>query len=238
MLAKAKAFQTRTGKFLVCNQGLGNADAYHVAPIYFGFGVPTYVDDQGKAYLGTPEALKAATWLVEFSKVAPKETSHEICKAMITEGKAAAWWTGPWAIADLEKAKVDYGILPMGKPFVGIKVLMLSKNAKDRGNDKVALDVMKYFTGGDAQTKIALANKTIPAPTAALKNAEVQKLSTLAGFGASLNLGVPMANTPFAGAQWDAVGAATTAIWNGAQKPADAMAAAQKAIDDKVKQMK
>lgn len=239
LLAKAQAFQQKNpGKFLVCNQGLGNADAYHEGAIYFGFGVPTYVDDQGKAYLNTPEALKAAKWIADFSKVAPKETSHDICKAMITEGKAAAWWTGPWAIADLEKAKIDYGILPMGKPFVGIKTVMLSKNAKDRGNDKVALDVMKYFTSADVQKKLALANKTIPAQTAALKDPEVAKLATLAGFGASLNLGVPMANTPFAGAQWDPVGQATTAIWTGAQKPEDAMAAAQKAIEDKIKQMK
>ena len=135
LLAKAKAFNEDTGKYLVCNQGLGNADAYHVAPIYFGHGVPEYVDDEGNVYLDTPEAIAAAEWMVKFSEYAPAETSHDICKAMIVDGDAGAWWTGPWAIADLEAAGIDYGILPMGKPFVGIKALILSQNAVDRGNE-------------------------------------------------------------------------------------------------------
>ena len=60
------------------------------------------------------------------------------------------WWTGPWAIAGLEEAGVDYGITQMGKPFVGVKSLMLTKNAVDRGNADVALDIMKYFTSAEA----------------------------------------------------------------------------------------
>jgi len=237
LLAKAEAFYNDTGKYLVCNQGLGNPDAYHVAPIYFGFGVPEYVDDEGNAYLGSDEALAAAEWMVEFSQYAPAETSHDICKAMIVDGEAGAWWTGPWAIADLEAAGIDYGIIPMGSPFVGIKALLLSQNAVDRGNVEVAIDIMKYFTSGEVQAQIALANKTIPAPTAALMNADVQALATLSGFGASLNLGVPMANTPYAGAQWGPVGDATTAVWNGSQTPAEAMAAAQEAIETAIADM-
>jgi len=239
LLAKAKAFAEKNpGKFLVCNQALGNADAYHVAPIYFGFGVPSYVDDEGKAYMNTPEAIKAGEWIAEFSKYAPKETSHEICKTMITEGKAAAWWTGPWAVADIEKAGIDYGITAMGKPFVGIKTLMITKNAVDRKTVKTAVDIIKYFTNTENAKKMALANKTIPANTAALKDKEVAALYSIVQFGSSTNLGVPMANTPFAGAQWGPVGDATTAIWTAAQKPAEALAAAQKAIDDAIAAMK
>jgi arabinogalactan oligomer/maltooligosaccharide transport system substrate-binding protein len=88
------------------------------------------------------------------------------------------------------------------------------------------------------QAKIAEANKTIPAPTEALMAADVQALPTLKGFGASLNLGVPMANTPFANAQWGPVGDATTAIWTGAQTPQEALDAAQAAIEDAIAQMK
>jgi arabinogalactan oligomer/maltooligosaccharide transport system substrate-binding protein len=237
LLAKAQKFNEDTGKFLVCNQGLGNPDAYHVGPIYFGHGVPTYVDDQGNAYMNTPEALAAGEWMVEFSAVAPAETSHDICKAMIVDGEAGAWWTGPWAIADLETAGIDYGILPMGSPFVGIKTLMMSKNAVDRHNEEIVLDVMKYFTSAEVQKGLALANKTIPAPTAAVNDPEVQALGTLAGFGASLNLGIPMANTPYASAQWGPVGDGTTAIWTGAQPPAEALEATNQAIEDEIANM-
>jgi arabinogalactan oligomer/maltooligosaccharide transport system substrate-binding protein len=239
LLAKAEAFRAANpDKYLICNQALGNADAYHAAPIWFGFGVPEYVDDQGVAYLNTPEALAAGEWLTQFRNFAPAETSHEICKTMLIEGQAAAWWTGPWAIADLETAGIDYGILPMGRPFVGIKTLMITKNAVDRGNAEVALDIIRYFTNTENEISVALANKTIPANTAALNDPQIQALETIAGFGASLNLGIPMANTPYAGAQWGPVGDATTAIWTGAQTPADALAAAQAAIEAAIASMK
>jgi arabinogalactan oligomer/maltooligosaccharide transport system substrate-binding protein len=239
LLAKAKAYAAaNAGKYLVCNQGLGNADAYHEGAIYFGFGMPGYVDDTGKAYMNSPEALAAGNWIKEFSAYAPKETSHDICKSMITEGTAAAWWTGPWAIADLETAGIDYGILPMGHPFVGIKTLMITKNAVDRGTAEVALDIMKYYTNQANETTVALANKTIPANTAALNDPQIQALATIKGFGAALNLGIPMANTPYADAQWGPVGDATNAIWNGSQTPTEALAAAQAAIETAIAGMK
>jgi arabinogalactan oligomer/maltooligosaccharide transport system substrate-binding protein len=114
---------------------------------------------------------------------------------------------------------------------------MLTKNAVDRGTAEVAVDVMKYFTSAEVQAQLAVANKTIPARTAALADPEVAALESLAGFGASLNRGVPMANTPFADAQWGPVGDATGAIWSGAQEPAEALAAAEATIMDAIAQM-
>lgn len=238
LLAKATQYKEANGIPLFCNQGFPGGDAYHVAPVYFGFGVPSYVDDEGNVHIDTPEGVAAAQWLSEIKGVLDTEASHDICKAAITEGQVGAWWTGPWAIADLEAANIDYGIIPMGRPFVGIKTLMLTANAADRGHAEVALDVMKYFTSAEVQAKLAVANKTIPAATAALQDPEVQGLATISGFGASLNLGIPMANTPYASAQWGPIGDATAAIWNGAQTPEEAVAAAQVAIEDAIAQMK
>ena len=63
LLAAATQFQKdNPGKTLICNQGFtsnGDGDAYHVAPVFFGEGVPSYVDENGKAFLNTPEAIKA-----------------------------------------------------------------------------------------------------------------------------------------------------------------------------------
>jgi arabinogalactan oligomer/maltooligosaccharide transport system substrate-binding protein len=238
LLAKAQAFYEAKGIPLFCNQGFPGADAFHVAPLYFGFGIPSYVDDQGNAYLNTPEAIAAGDWLVSVKPYLLGEMSHEICKTALIEGKVAAWWTGPWAIADLEAGGVDYGFVPMGKPFVGIKTLMLTKNAVDRGNVEIALDIMKFYTSYEIQKYVTLANKTVPANTQALQDPAVQALTTIAGFGANANLGIPMANTPYAGAQWGPVGDATGAIWNGSQTPADALAAAQTAIETAIAGMK
>ncbi len=239
LLTKAKAYaDANPGKYLLCNQGFGGGDPYHEAPVYFGFGMPSYVDDTGKVYLNTPEGINAANWIKEFSAVSPKEASYDICNAGITDGTFAAWWTGPWAIANLEKAGISYGILPMGKPFVGIKTLMITKNAIDRQTAELSLDIMKYYTNQANETAVALANKTIPANTAAINDPQIQALATIKGFGAAANLGVPMANTPYADAQWGPVGDATQAIWNGSQTPEAALAAAQTAIETAIAGMK
>jgi arabinogalactan oligomer / maltooligosaccharide transport system substrate-binding protein len=238
LMSSAQSFYEENNAYLFCNQALGGEDAYHVAPIYFGHGVTEYVDDQGNAYLDSPEAIAAGEFLVELRDYHPAEASHEICRAMLFEGRAAAWWTGPWAIADLEAEGVDYGILPMGRPFAGIKVLLLTTNAVDRGNAEVAVDIMRYFTSYEPALQMSLANKTIPANTQALNDPEVQALPTLAGFGEALNYAVPMSNSPFAGAQWGPVGSATLAIWTGAQTPQEALTAAQGAVDEAVEGMR
>ena len=238
VLAKAKKFFEDKKIPLFCNQGFKGADAYHIAPVFFNFGVPTYVDDQGKVYVNTPEAQKAMEWLLAIKPYMLQDADDNACRAAVKEGKAGAQWGGPWLLADYDKAGIDYGIAPIGKPFVGIKTLMLSKNAVDRGTAAAALDIMKYYTSAEVQKKLALANKTIPAATAALKDPEVQALPAIAGFGAALNLGIPMANTPFANAQWGPVGDAVGAIWNGSQNPADALAAAQAKIEKDVAAMK
>jgi len=234
---KAKKFQEDTGNVLVCNQAFGGNDAYHMSPIFFGFGIPAYVDEEGKGYLNTPEAIAAAEWLKKFATVSYAENSYDICNAALAEGKVGMWWTGPWAVAGVEESGVNYGILPMGRPFVGIKTLLLTKNAVDRGNADLAIDVMKYFTSAEVQKKLALVNKTIPAATAALQDAEVAQLAAVVGYGAALNLGVPMSPSPFSSAQWDPVGAASGAIWTGAQEPVAAMEAAELALEEKVAAM-
>ncbi len=239
LLAAAQQFATdNPGKTLICNQGFPGGDAYHIAPVFFGFGVPSYVDEQGNAYVNTPEAVKAMDWLQQISKVSLKEESQDICATALSEGKVGMMWTGPWEIATIEKANVSYGIFPMGKPFVGIKTLELTKNAVDRGNQDVAVDIMKYFTSAAVQIKIASVNKTIPAASAALQDPALAALPAVAGFGKAVADGVPMSPSPFASAQWGPVGDAVKVIWTGAQTPQAALDAAQKAVLDAVAGMK
>ncbi len=243
LLEKAQAFREENpDMYYLCNQGLGNVDgdAYHVAPIYFGHDMSQYggyIDDQGNAYMATDAGYAAAEWMVEFSEVAPAETNHEICQAMLTESQAAIWWTGPWAISDLEAAGINYGIAPMGSPFVGIKLFMMTQNAVDRGNEAATIEVMRFFGSAEVQKQLSLVNKTIPANTEALNDSEVQALETVAGFGASLNRGTPMPNHPFIDCQWNPVGVATTAVWTGAQGPIEGMDDAQAAIEQCVADM-
>jgi basic membrane lipoprotein Med (substrate-binding protein (PBP1-ABC) superfamily)/maltose-binding protein MalE len=238
LFTKAEKFKTDKGFPLVCNQALGGNDAYHAGPVYFGFGVPQYVDADGKAYMNTPEGIAAATWIQKFAGVSNAEASYDICNANMQEGKVGMWWTGPWAMAGLIEKGIDFGILPMGKPFVGIKTHAITTNAVDRGNVDAALDVIKWFNSAGVQFNLAVINKTIPAQTAAVNAPTLAADPVLAAFGKALNLGVPMANHVYAGAQWVPVGDATLAVWQGKQTPEEAMAAAQTAIETAVAGMK
>ena len=224
-------------KYLIYNQGLGNSDAYHASPIYYGFGA-YYVKEDGSVGINTKEAQAAADWIVKFSAVAPKEISDELMRAAFTGGKAACAWTGPWALADFKKAGIKYFIQPFGSPFVGIKVELITVNAKDRKTDAAALKVLQFFNTAEVQAALSKANSTIPAASAALKDPDVANNPDVVGFGKQFALGVPQPNTPFMDFLWGPVGDATTAIFNGSQKPAEALAAAEQAALEKIKDAK
>ena len=238
LMAKAKAFQeAHPGVYYLCNQGLGNPDAYHVAPIYHGFG-GWYVNDEGEVGLTTPETLAAAKWIAEFKEISPAETGHEICMAMLAEGKAAIWWTGPWAIKSIADAGIDYGLQPMGSPFVGVHCFMMTANAVERGKAEETIEVMKYLTSAGVWKRMAVINKEVPAATEALQDPDVQAMYEIKQFGASAALGVPMPSTPFMGCMWGPVGDATMAIWTGAQTPEEAMEAAKATAEECIAGMK
>lgn len=241
LLALATKFHTdNPDKYLFYNQGLDTAnaagDAYHVSPIYYGFGA-YYVDATGKVGINTPEALKAGQWLLAAAKVLPAQASQAQGLQALTAGTGACMWTGPWELADIKKAGISYFIQPVGRPFVGIKVELMTTNAVQRGNADAVVKVLKYFDSADVQTKLSLANATVPAATAALANADVAKNPDVVGFGAQFKLGVPQPNTPYMSQLWGPVGQATIAIFTGKQAPADALAAAEKAASDAIAQM-
>ena len=231
LLTKAADFQLENpDKYYLCNQGLGGYDSYHAAPIYFGYGLSEYggyIDENGTVYMTTTEAISGAQWIADFSLIGPPVTDHVICRDMMVNEVAAMWWTGPWAIADLKSNGVNYGIAPMGSPFVGVRNYMLTTNAVERGDAQAAVEVMKYFGSAEIQKRLALANQTIPANTTALNDPEVQAIYEIAQFGEALNLGTPMGNHIYSSCQWDPVSDATMAIWDGSQTPQQAMYTAQ-----------
>lgn len=136
LLSKAVAFRhAHPDKYFLCNQGLGRSDGYHVAPIFMGFGLRNhggFVDESGETNLVLPEALAAAEWIKAFSAVEPAITGPGICQAMFVQGQTPIWWTGPRAVRSLQDAGIDYGVAPMGSPFVEVRLFMLTNIAVER----------------------------------------------------------------------------------------------------------
>lgn len=235
LLTKATQYQlSHPGKTYLCNQGLGGTDSYHVAPIYFGHGLNNYggyVDENGVAYLDTAEALAAANWINSFRPYGTPNGEYSICQNGLIAGSIAIWWTGPWALPEINNSGIYYGIAPMGNPFVGIKGYLVTTNAISRGNAPALYDLLQYFGSPEVQKQITLANSTIPANTQSLNDPAVQANYNIKQFGLALHAGVPMGNSKYAACQWVPVGDETLNVWIGFKTPANAMADAQAAIE-------
>ena len=219
LLLKASQYQlSHPGKTYLCNQGLGGQDSYHAAPIYFGHGLKNYggfIDENGVAYLDTAEALAAANWINSFRPYGTANGSYTTCQDGLIAGEIAIWWTGPWALGAIKDAGLNYGITPMGNPFVGIKIYLITPNAVSRGNQLALYGLLQHLGSADVQKQLTLDNHLVPANTAALNDPAVQALYDVNQFGLALHAGVPMGNSEYVPCQWVPVGEETQNVWIG-----------------------
>ena len=244
LLTSAQTFHAaHPDSYLFCNESLSatSLDAYHSAPIFFGFGGPEetgYIDDWGTVRINTPERLAAANWLQELAPAVPVEVGYEICLDGFQSGKFAAWWTGPWSLDALREAGTAYAVQGFGRPYVHVTGLFLGANAPDRQHDTAAAEFMAYWASAPVQTRLALAAGAVPASRAALQSPEVQANQETTAFAAALTDGIPFPTTPYVNAQWEPLAQATTAILGGEQLPAEALANAQTAVEQAINDMK
>lgn len=240
LLTFAKSYQTQhAGKYgVVWNT---RNDAYFNAPWIYGFG-GYYVKADGTVGLTSSGTKAGFTYISSFKGLIPASVDYGVADTLFKEKKAAIIVNGPWSVADYAKAGVNYGlaVLPTtsgtpAKPFVGVKTLMVAATAQ---NPALAVDVMKFFDNKDNEVKQALANKEIPANKAALADSQVQAIPEIKGFGAQVNNGTPLPNTPYMSALWDPVAKALEAVWTGKQSVDSALSDAQTAAQNNIAQLK
>jgi arabinogalactan oligomer/maltooligosaccharide transport system substrate-binding protein len=242
LLAYAKKYQQdHPGQYGIVWNAFN--DAYFQAPWVYGFG-GFYVKADGTVGLkeqGTKDAVK---YIDSFKSVFPGKPEYGVADQLFKDGKSAMIINGPWSVADYGKAGVDYGIATLptisstGKPaspFVGVKTMMVSANAK---NVPLAVDILKWFSNKDNQIKEALDNKEIPSNLAALADPQVKAIPQVAAFGAQVANGVPLPNTPYMTALWDPVSKGLEAAWTGKETADQAMNDAQTAAEKNVAQLK
>ncbi|MCA9874113.1 MAG: extracellular solute-binding protein [Anaerolineales bacterium] len=243
LLNSAQSFHAaHPESYLFCNESLSatSLDAYHSAPIFFGFGGAEeagYIDDWGTVHINTPERQAAAEWLQSLQPVIPAEVGYEICLDGLQSGEFAAWWTGPWSLEALQNAGVAYKIQGFGRPYVHVTSLFMGADAVSRQHDAPAAEFMEFWADPGVQTSLALAAGSPPASLLALQSAEVQANPEIAAYGAALADGIPFPSTPYANTQWDPLAQATAAILSGSQPPATALAEAQTAVEQAVAEM-
>jgi len=217
-------------------------DTYFNAPWFYGSG-GQYVDAEGKVGLNTPEGIATAEWIRSLQGTMPKDIDTNVADALFNDGKAAIELSGPWRVADVKKANMDFGLAKLpavdfgkggpARPFVGVKCLMLAHGSK---NADTAIDIMKFYASEEQQVKMTTATGEVPANTAAAKQRSSDPI--VKGFADQAVDGVPLPNTPYMGALWDPANKAYTALWTGTEDPKKIMEDSQKAAEAAIAKMK
>ena len=208
------------GYFFVYNT---KNDAYFSAPWWQAAGV-TIMDDQSNTTFKSDAGYTAGNFISALRKVMPEEIDYYVADTLFKEGEAPIIVNGPWYIAELESAGINFGLktLPVfsptgipAMPLVDIKCLMMTPNAEQRNVAEAAINLMQYYTRAAAQVELARANRMVPTHKSAANAPEVKALPVVAAFEEQAALGKPIPGSPFIGAMWDPIARGVECIWTG-----------------------
>ncbi len=245
-LAAVKAKKVQSAVNLQVGQ---NGDAYHMEPLYtsaggYLFGTNAQGDydpkDVGVGKAGSIAAAKKIAALGEKGQgVLKRSIAGENSISLFAGGKAAYLVSGPWALADLQKAGIKYDITPIpgfaglkpAKPFTGVQAFYVASKGK---NKQFAQEfVSQAVNTPEAMKALFDAEPRPPAMTAVLDqvsgaNPDVAKFATAAKDGQVLPVIPEMA------AIWEPLGKAQAAIVGGAD-PTKTIESAGKTINAALK---
>jgi arabinogalactan oligomer / maltooligosaccharide transport system substrate-binding protein len=171
--------------------------------------------------IGNTGATKAMGFLNDLRykyNLVPEGVTGDIAKAGFLDGTVAMFLTGPWDVADIKKAKIDYGIAAFPKPpeatgawspFVGVQGVLMNAYSK---NKEASAKFAEFMVSSDNQVAFQKAGGgRIPVSIKAVK-----ALGTdidIVGFSKNIAAGTPMPNIPQMGSVWgpwgNAVGLST-----------------------------
>jgi arabinogalactan oligomer/maltooligosaccharide transport system substrate-binding protein len=242
LAAKKKAHLS----FGICVQQGSGGDAYHMYPFFSGLGGYVFGTnsagnlDPSNIGVANPTFVKNAKTIDKWNKegLINAKTDYSTCDSAFTKSQTPFWITGPWAVADIQKAGIQFKVIQVpainqpSVPFLGVNGMMVTKFATTHNVDAAAKDmVVNYFSTPSAQTQLAAAGGRAPANLKAKASDPI-----LAQFGAAGKGGVPMPNIPQMSSVWGDLGQA----WVRSTKGSGAMPAvrsfkgAARAIADKI----
>jgi maltose/maltodextrin transport system substrate-binding protein len=152
--------------------------------------------------------------LVE-QKVIPESTDRSIAFNLFKKGELPFTIDGPWAVNDLKKAHINFGVAPLPlvgdgrpRPFVGVHGFIIRRSSP---NKDVAIEFIENYL----MTKQGIRSLYDSDPRTPARRDVVEELKRdeiLQGFLASAKQGIPMPNVPQMGAVWGAMGAALRSV--------------------------
>jgi arabinogalactan oligomer / maltooligosaccharide transport system substrate-binding protein len=189
---------------------------YHMYGIYQAMGAYVFGKNKDGSLnskdvgLGNEGAAKAAQVINDLRfkyKLIPEGAEDGgVIKDLFLKGKVAMMLTGPWDMADVKKAGIDFGIALMPKPdgavkawtpFIGIRGLIMNAYSK---NKEATANFAKFLVSNQNQIALNKVGGKVPVSKSAVR--QLAKDPTVAGFGTAIAAGVPMPNIPAMGQVW------------------------------------
>lgn len=209
------------------------SDPYHLYPFQTSFGSSVFARnadgsyDASKLTIGDESGQGFAAWLTgqgdTGTKVLNLNLSGDLAKEAFNAGKSPYFLTGPWNVADAQKAGIDVSVdaIPSAggqtaQPFAGVQAFFLSAKSN---NALIANEfLVNYIATADVQTKLFEAGGRPPALTESFEAAQSDPI--IAGFATVGANAVPMPSIPEMGSVWDDWGKTEAALIKGSADPA------------------
>lgn len=219
----------------LCLQIGENGDAFHLQPLYTSAGGYLFGTDAEGGYdpadlgVGQEGSLAAAQKIGELGAAGVLKTSINADNsiATFTEGECAMLVSGPWALADIQSAGINYalGAIPgfegmdPAQPFTGVQAIYVASN----GQNKSFAESFVLDAANTPETIRALydAEARPPAMTSVLDEVSGSDPDT-AAFAQVAAGGQILPAIPQMAAIWEPLGKAQAAIVGGAD-PASTM---------------
>ncbi|WP_017557051.1 sugar ABC transporter substrate-binding protein [Nocardiopsis baichengensis] len=223
-------------------------DPFHLQPLYTSAGGYLFgTDDEGDPDpsdlgVGTPESVEAMEKIAELGEegegVLKRSIDSDNVGSLFERGQTPYFITGPWSLAAVKDAEVDYAISPVpgfegmgeARPFLGAQSFFVASG----GENKVLAE--EFIVNNVAQPELATAlYEADPRPPALVEVFEAAEADDpdLAAMMEAAEDAEPMPVIPEMSAIWDPFGKAQAAVIGG-EDPEQAVASAEKAISEQI----
>ncbi|QHT63541.1 maltose ABC transporter substrate-binding protein [Paenibacillus lycopersici] len=196
--------------------------------------------DKNDIGLNNDGAVQGATYFASLKKdVLPLKSgdvTYDIKKGLFTGGTLAMNIDGPWAIGDIKKSGINFGVAPIpsidGKPsvsFSGVKAWYVNSFTKYPNAAKL---FARFASTKEAQLDDFALTGAIPANKEATEDPKIQNDPTVKAFVEQFKNSQYMPSIPEMANVWTPIGAALSDIWNTGKDPKATLDNAVKQIQD------
>lgn len=191
--------------------------------------------------LNTDGAVRGIENMVKLKEISVSnsgDAGYATMMGLFQEGKAATMINGPWAIGDLNKAGVNFGVAPFPsfdgknlKPFSGVKLAGVSTYSKYPRAAQLFAD---FMTSEEMLFERYKKSEIIPPHRNLLNNSEILGNPNVGPFLQQAQFAIPMPAIAEIKYFWSPFGAALAESWDGKVSPKVALDTAKKTMEEAI----